>query len=277
MKNSNKHLLLIFIALAFMQCEPRKTTKETISDQPYELVWADEFDKDGLPNQEKWSYSVGDGCPNLCGWGNDEKQYYTENRLENARVENGNLIIETRKESFGESKYSSAKLISKGKGDFKYGKIEARAKLPSGRGIWPAIWMIPSKNKYGKWPKSGEIDIMEYVGFNPDSIHGTVHTEAYNHMHGTQKGGALLGNDYESEFHVYGIEWTAESIDFLVDGKKYFQFKNESDSSSEWPFDQEFYLILNTAVGGFWGGREGIDDSIFPQQLIIDYVRVYQN
>jgi beta-glucanase (GH16 family) len=261
----------------FIQCESPKTKEKTVSKMPYNLVWSDEFDEDGLPNPERWSYKVGDGCPQLCGWGNNEKQYFTENRTENARVENGHLIIEARKEDFKTSKYTSARLISKGKGDFKYGKIEARAKLPSGRGTWPAFWMMPSNSKYGHWPKSGEIDIMEHVGYDSILIHGTVHTDAYNHINGRHKSGWKRGNDWESKFHVYGIEWTAEQIDFFIDGEKYFTFDNENDSSAEWPFDQPFYIILNLAVGGNWGGQKGIDETIFPQKYIVDYVRVYQN
>ena len=144
--------------------------------QEYELVWSDEFDYTGLPNSEKWSYDVGGS-----GWGNNELQYYTENRTENARVENGNLIIEARKESYGGNNYTSARLITKSQGDWLYGKIEVRAKLPGGRGAWPAIWMLPTDWAYGGWPSSGEIDIMEYVGYDPGVVHGTVHTESYNH------------------------------------------------------------------------------------------------
>lgn len=277
MNSSNKYLLLIFVVIAFVQCAPQKNTTESIAEIPYRLVWSDEFDEDGLPNSEKWSYDVGDGCPNLCGWGNNEKQYFTENRAENARIENGHLIIEARKEDFKKSEYTSARLVSKGKGDFKYGKIEARAKLPSGIGTWPAFWMMPSKSKYGGWPKSGEIDIMEHVGYDASLVHGTVHTENYNHMIGTDKGGELKKNDYEKEFHIYGIEWTAEQIDFFIDGKKYFSFQNEYKTSAEWPFDQPFHIILNLTVGGNWGGRKGVDKDIWPQKYIIDYVRVYQN
>jgi beta-glucanase (GH16 family) len=277
MNNLKKYFLLTVVVLVFIQCESRKTTTEAVSTMPYKLVWADEFDEDGLPNTEKWNYDVGDGCPFFCGWGNKEKQYFTKNRAENARVENGHLIIEARKENFKASEYTSARLVTKGKADFKYGKIEARIKLPSGVGTWPAFWMMPSDNRYGGWPKSGEIDIMEHVGYDSILVHGTVHTEAYNHMIGTHKNNSVKGDDYETEFHVYSIEWTAEKIDFFIDGKKYFTFDNEHDTSAEWPFDQPFYIILNLTVGGSWGGVQGVDDTIFPQKYIIDYVRVYQN
>lgn len=241
----------------------------------YELVWADEFDVDGLPNADKWSYDVGDGCPNVCDWGNNELEYYTENRLENARVENGNLIITAIKENFGTKNYSSARLVTRGKGDWTYGRIEIRAELPSGKGTWPAIWMLPTDWSYGGWPDSGEIDIMEHVGYEADQIYGTVHTKAFNHSIGTQKGGDIVIIDCEEEFHVYAIEWSHSKIDFYVDEDKYFTFYKEG-GSDRWPFDQRFHLILNIAVGGNWGGVQGVAKDIFPQELKVDYVRVYQ-
>ena len=242
----------------------------------YKLVWSDEFDRDGHPDTSKWSYDVGNGCPRICGWGNNEKEYYTDNDLDNARVENGHLIIEAKNEPIHGYDYSSARLVTKGKGDWTYGRVEVRSKNPSGTGTWPAIWMLPSENTYGHWPSSGEIDIMEHVGYVPDTIYGTVHTKAYNHNIGTQKGGMLAVGDSESDFHVYSIEWTSEKIDFLIDESIYFSFKNEGLTSKEWPFDQSFHLILNLAVGGNWGGLHGIDDSIWPQRMEVDYVRVYQ-
>ncbi len=261
----------VFASLFFLSCQ------EQVKESSKELVpiWADEFDYNGFPDSTKWGYDVGDGCPNLCGWGNNEKQYYTSERKENVRVENGKLIIQAHKEDFETRVYTSTKLISKNKGDWKYGRIEISAKLPSGVGTWPAIWMLPTDWEYGGWPKSGEIDIMEHVGYNPDSVFGTVHTYAFNHMEGTQKGGALPILDAEKEFHLYAIEWTEDKIDFFIDDQMYFTFENERKTFSEYPFDKRFYLILNLAVGGNWGGREGIDDSIFPQQMEIDYVRVY--
>ena len=242
----------------------------------YTLVWSDEFDYEGLPDSEKWSYDIGDGCPHLCGWGNNEQEYYTEKTLKNARVENGQLIIEAHKETIADRNYSSARLVTKGKGDWTYGKIVVRAKNPSGKGTWPAIWMLPTENKYGTWPGSGEIDIMEHVGYAADSIFSTVHTVAYNHMHGTQKGGHKVVKDSESEFHSYGIEWDSRKIDFQIDGSTIFTFENEQKSSEEWPFDQDFHLILNLAVGGHWGGKYGVGDNIWPQRLLVDYVRVYK-
>ena len=150
-------------------------------------VWSDEFDYTGLPDSARWDYDLGDGCPKLCGWGNNELQYYTARRLGNARVENGRLIIEAHREDFEGRQYTSARLVSRHKGDWKYGRIAVRARLPRGRGVWPAIWMLPTHWKYGGWPESGEIDIMEHVGYEPDSVYSALHTKAYNGMAGTQK------------------------------------------------------------------------------------------
>ncbi|HEY7568786.1 MAG TPA: glycoside hydrolase family 16 protein [Gemmatimonadaceae bacterium] len=242
----------------------------------YELVWADEFNGGGLPDPTKWGYDIGDGCPNICGWGNNELEHYTANRTENARVENGNLVIEARREQFGTRDYTSARLVSKNKGDWIYGRIEVRAKLPSGRGTWPAIWMLPTDWLYGGWPSSGEIDIMEHVGFAPDSVHGSIHTAAYNHTKGTQSTSNIVVANAEQAFHVYAIEWMPDVIAFYVDSSRYHSFANEKKGSDAWPFDQRFHLLLNIAVGGNWGGQKGVDQTIWPQQMVIDYVRVYQ-
>lgn len=236
----------------------------------WKLVWSDEFNYKGLPDTSKWSFNTGGN-----GFGNHEKEYYTKARLENARVENGHLIIEARKEDWEQNHYTSAKLVSKGKGDWLYGRFEVRAKLPRGRGTWPAIWMLASKTPM-RWPDDGEIDIMEHVGYDPGKIHGTVHTKSYNHVLGTQKSAIIDVTDCMDAFHVYAIEWTPEEIGFFVDGKKYFGFRNEHKTHAEWPYDSPFYMILNLAIGGDWGGQKGIDDSIFPQQMQVDYVRVYQ-
>ena len=240
------------------------------------MVWSDEFDNDGLPDTAKWSYDVGDGCPNLCGWGNNELEYYTKGRLENARVEDGNLIIEAHHEHYKSREFTSARLVSRQKGDWKYGRVEARMKLPSGKGTWPAFWMLPTHWEYGGWPESGEIDVMEHVGFSPDSIFGTVHTRKYNHMDGTHKGGGIELSDVEANFHIYAAEWHPDHIDFFVDDKHYFTFENDGSGFKAWPFDREFHVILNLAVGGNWGGKHGIDEGIWPQQYVVDYVRVFE-
>ncbi len=237
------------------------------------LVWQDEFDRDGLVDSTKWSYDVGGH-----GWGNHELQYYTKGRLENCRVEKGILTIEARKEAMGTNSFSSARIVTKGKFDFTYGRVEVRAKLPEGRGTWPAIWMLASQIAYGKnfWPDQGEIDIMEHVGFNPGVIHGTVHTKAFNHVKGTQKGNTISIRDFASGFHVYRMDWSPELIKIYVDGLQYFEFKNSGKFWEEWPFDKPEHLILNMAVGGDWGGQKGVDESAFPAKLQVDWVRVYQ-
>lgn len=235
-----------------------------------ELVWSDEFSYEGLPDPEKWVYDVGDH-----GWGNNELQYYTENDPLNARVENGRLIIEAHQDSTYEKGYSSARLLTRGKAAWKYGYIEVKAKLPEGVGTWPAIWMLPEEKKYGGWPKSGEIDIMEHVGYDQGVIHGTVHTEAFNHTKGTQIGKQINVPDCSEAFHVYAVDWKDEKIDFYLNDEKYHTFENTGNGWEEWPFDHPFHLILNIAVGGNWGGAQGVDPNIWPQRMEVEYVRVY--
>lgn len=241
-----------------------------IAQQKRKLVWSDEFNYKGLPDPKKWGYDTGGN-----GWGNNEAQYYTYQQTKNARVENGNLVIEALKENIGNKLYSSARLVTKGKGDFTYGRIEVRAKLPKGRGTWPAIWMLASTTPL-KWPDDGEIDIMEHVGYDQGNIHGSTHTKKYYHSIGTQKTDSITIKDCSETFHVYQLEWDAETISIGVDNTIYFSFKNEHSDQTAWPFNQPFHLLLNVAVGGFWGGKNGIDDQIFPQKMEIDYVRVFQ-
>ncbi|WP_339702134.1 glycoside hydrolase family 16 protein [Algoriphagus aquimarinus] len=238
--------------------------------QEARLVWSDEFSIDGLPDPEKWTYDVGDH-----GWGNDELEYYSQNDLKNARIENGRLIIEAHADISHPKGYTSARLLTRGKAAWQYGYIEVKAKLPQGRGTWPAIWMLAEENRHGGWPKNGEIDIMEHVGYDPGKVHGTVHTEAFNHNIETQKGGFRQVSDFNTAFHTYAIDWTSEKIDFLIDGNIYFTFENTGADYKEWPFDQPFHLILNIAVGGGWGGLQGVATDIWPQRMEVDYVRVY--
>jgi beta-glucanase (GH16 family) len=232
-------------------------------------VWQDEFDVNGAPNSQKWGYDVGGG-----GFGNNEKQFYTNGA--NANINNGILTIEARKELYQGSDYTSARLITKGTGDFLYGRFEAKMKLPSGRGTWPAFWMLPTDYEYGNWPKSGEIDIMEHVGYDPNKIHQSVHTNAYNHKIGTQKSANTVINTAMSDYHVYRVDWTPYAIRGYIDDVKIFEFVNNNSGSAAWPFDKRFHLLLNLAVGGDWGGANGIDPSIFPAKLLVDYVRVYK-
>jgi beta-glucanase (GH16 family) len=236
----------------------------------WKLVWSDEFDYNGLPDSNKWNYDIGGH-----GWGNNELEFYTEKRPENARVENGFLIIEARKEKWENANYTSARLVTKGKGDWKYGRIEVRAKLPRGLGTWPAIWMLGSTTPL-KWPDDGEIDIMEHVGFDPGVIHGSIHCKKYNHVIHTEKTAVIKAADCMDAFHVYALEWDKESVNIFIDDKKYFTFTNDHTDYAAWPFDQPMHLLLNVAFGGNWGGQKGIDDSIFPQKMLVDYVRVYQ-
>jgi len=254
----------------------RPDTSTPTTQSEYQLVWSDEFESAGLPDSSKWAYDSGDGCPNLCGWGNNELQHYGVRRLENSRVENGHLVIEARREALGTRQYSSARLVTRGKTDWLYGRFEIRADLPTGLGTWPAIWMLPTVSAYGGWPASGEIDIMEHVGFAAESIFASIHTTAYNHTKGTQRTRGIAVPNAEQAFHVYAIEWTPDRIEFFVDSTRYHAFDNERAGSHVWPFDQRFHLILNIAVGGNWGGIKGVATDIWPQQLRIDYVRVYQ-
>ena len=238
----------------------------------WEQVWGDEFDGQGLPDGSKWTYETGGD-----GWGNQEEQFYTREDMDNARVEDGTLIIEARKESVQGSAYTSARLNSRE--SWTYGRVEVRAKVPAGRGTWPAVWMLADNDTYGDqyWPDNGEIDIMEHVGYEEGVIHGTIHTKAFNHIEGTDKGSSRTIPTATSEFHTYALEWTPGEIRVAVDGQTYFTFQNrEQYGWQEWPFDQPFHLLLNVAVGGTWGGAEGIDDSAFPERMVLDYVRVYK-
>jgi beta-glucanase (GH16 family) len=239
-------------------------------EKEWKLVWSDEFEINGLPNPEKWDYDIGYIA-------NNEKQYYTASRLENARIVDGKLIIEARKEPWEDFKYTSARLVTRGKADWTYGRFEVRAKVPIGVGTWPAIWMLGTNIKEVGWPMCGEIDIMENVGFDPSVVHGNVHTKAYHHSIGTNKGDKIELEKPWDQYHVYAVEWFEDRIDFFVDDIKYFTFDKESDTDDTvWPFNKPHYLLLNLAIGGSWGGRDGIDDSLFPHRFFIDYVRVYQ-
>lgn len=237
----------------------------------YTLAWSDEFAVDGLPDPAKWDY---DTSRNKLGWFNNERQYYARDRAENAVVKNGRLVITARKEDltsasdWGGQHYTSARMLTRGKIDWTYGFFEVRAKLPCGKGTWPAIWMLGSK---GTWPDDGELDIMEQVGSNPTRIFGTVHTLQSG---GTGTGGATQVTDACTAFHNYQMNWTATGIDFGVDGVNYYHYNNPKSGAATWPFDAPQYLLLNVAIGGDLGGA--VDDSIFPVSMEVEYVRVYQ-
>ena len=251
-------------------------TPEPAKERTWKLVWSDEFDYTGLPDPAKWGYDVGG-----MGWGNDELQYYTENRLENARVEDGALTITAIKEDYEIREYTSARLITKDKGDWLYGRFEIKAKLPKGVGTWPAIWMLPTDWTYGNWPNSGEIDIMEHVGFDQGKVHASTHSLKYYWQANTQKTGIIPVENVDTEYHIYAMEWTPGRIEAFVDGKSYFistydPAVDAEDGWKAWPFDQRFHLLLNIAVGGGWGGQQGVVDTIWPQSMTVDYVRVYE-
>lgn len=255
--------------------------------QNWELAWSDEFEGDSL-DSTKWSYNI---------WParkvNDEDQAYTD-RQKNLRVEGGVLVIEAHKEDYEGAEFTSGRIHTEGKGDFLYGRFEVRAQLPRGQGTWPAIWMLPSDPfKYATtcepgedwqgsttcnaWPNSGEIDIMEHVGYQMGHVHGTVHNEAYYWVKWEQRKGRVLLGDVDEAFHVYALEWSPERIDMFVDDVHYFTYVNEGTGWKAWPYDHAYNLILNVAVGGAWGRAGGpIDDSVFPQRMRVDYVRVYE-
>jgi len=239
----------------------------TFESSPF---WSDEFDYTGLPLSTKWGYDIGG-----TGWGNNELQYYT-NDLSNVSVADGKLTIALLKQNLNGKDYTSTRLVSKGKGDFLYGRFEVKAKLPSGKGTWPAIWMLPTDWEYGGWPKSGEIDIMEHVGYDQNRVHVTVHTEAYNHGINTQRGTNKVVANASTEFHLYRVDWTPYAVRGYIDNEQMFDFINEGKGSPVWPFDKKFHLLLNIAFGGNWGGSQGIDPSLLPQKMEVDYVRVYK-
>jgi len=244
---------------------------EFISAQKYVQVWGDEFNTPGLPDSTKWGYEVGKIR-------NTELQYYTSKRLENARIEDSVLIIEARKEKYSGVDYTSASIISKGIGDWKYGKIEISAKVPTGKGTWPALWMMPTYSEYGGWPRSGEIDIMEYIGVEPQKLHYTCHfegTDGTGHQ-SSGTGSTFITNPY-NQFIKYTLVWTPEKIERYANDRIFHEYRKQPTfNNRRWPFDKEFYLILNLAFGGNWGGYAGVDDTKLPHKFLIDYVRVYQ-
>lgn len=234
------------------------------------LTWADEFDGNEV-NPSSWTFETGAG-----GWGNNELQNYTNG--DNAEIKDGKLIITAKKVNDNTSvgSYTSTRMVSKGKQEFTYGKMEIRAKLPSGKGIWPAIWMLGGNISNVSWPACGEIDIMEYVGYQPNTIHATVHTSAGFGANGN--GSSKTLETAEEEFHIYGLIWTEKEMVFYVDSPDNVTYKYSPSNKTEenWPFNEPQFFILNVAVGGNWGGAQGIDNTIFPQSMEIDYIKVYQ-
>lgn len=238
----------------------------------YQLVWADEFDRDGLPDPAKWAY---DTAMNKQGWHNAELQYYSAGRAENSVVKDGRLVITARKEKlstqtdWGGQGYSSVRLITRGKADWTYGYFEVRAKLPCGKGTWPAIWLL---NTPVVWPEGGEIDIVEHVGRDPGYVFSTLHTAANHAAEGV--GNGQMVPTACTAFHTYQLHWTPQQMRFGIDGKVHHVYRNEGKGKAQWPFDTPEFLILNIAVGGHLGGP--VDDAVFPVQMEVEYVRVYR-
>ncbi len=236
----------------------------------WELVWHDEFEGNTI-NSQNWVFEIGDGCPNLCGWGNNELQYYRE---QNAWVEDGILTIEARHENFGNRQYTSTRMKTQGKQSFQYGRIDIRALLPAGQGIWPALWMLGNDITSVGWPKCGEIDIMEMVGGNgrENTVHGTLHWDLNGHV---QSGGSytLPSGTFGDEYHVFSIIWNEHSITWFVNDIQFYQIDITPSHMTE--FHQEFFFIFNVAVGGNWPGNPDAT-TVFPQQMRVDYVRVFQ-
>lgn len=229
------------------------------------LVWEENFDSKTL-NDKVWNIEIGDGCPN-CGWGNNERQLYTD---QNHRIEKGNLIITAKKDG---DKYTSTRINTKSKKEFQYGRLEARAKLPLGHGLWPAFWMLGSNFKEVGWPKCGEIDILEYIGREPHTVFTTLHTQdSHGNSINTKK--TAISN-IEEGFHLYAIEWTTDKIDFFVDKDLVYTFQPTVKNEDTWPFNKPFYFLVNMAIGGNFGGP-AVDDTVFPQEFIVDYIKVYQ-
>jgi len=245
------------------------------------LIWSDEFNYEGLPDNSKWGYEKGYVR-------NGEKQFYNVSNLENSRVKNGNLIIEARKDAGNDSglwkelfeakkqSYTSASLTTRNLNSWTHARIEVRAKLPKGVGVWPAIWLLGA-DKGGKgWPAKGEIDLMEYVGYKKNKVHVALHTTKRNHQNKKGINKEFKLDNLLTDYHTYAVEKHPNIIKFYMDDKLVFSYEKEGDSADYWPFDEPMYLIINLAIGGSWGGKHGIDDAIFPQQFLIDYVRVYQ-
>ena len=252
-------------------CQP--DDKPAPSSPAWQLVWQDEFDQPGAPDPARWGYDVGGH-----GWGNKELQFYTDDRRENARVEDGRLIIEAHREPWEGMAYTSARLVSKGQGDWTYGRFEIKARVPRGRGTWPAIWMLPTVWDLGdgSWPDNGEIDIMEHVGHDHGVVHASLHTRDHQWPKNTQLSGRTDVPTVSDQFHVYALEWEKDEIRMYVDDRHFFTARREGAGWTTWPFFKDFHFVLNIAIGGLWGGAEGVDDSIFPQRMEIDYIRVYQ-
>ncbi|NGP75320.1 glycoside hydrolase family 16 protein [Balneolaceae bacterium YR4-1] len=245
--------------------------------QSGDLIWSDEFNTDGQPSSSNWTYDIGHG---EGGWGNNEVQYYTD-ESKNVRVENGNLIIDALKEN---GEWTSARIKTQGKQNFRYVTVKVRAKLPQGSGTWPAIWMLGSDITDAGWPACGEVDIMEHVGKDPGMVHGSLHSpSSYGN---TQNSGSTEVTDFSEAFHVYEVEWTTNRITFKIDGTAFYSYEPSVKNDQTWPYNDDFFIIMNIAMGGNWGSdaqyesggmKNGIDPNLNQARMEIDYIRVYKS
>lgn len=261
-----QRILVVTLLAVSLSCSDDEQTVTELN----ELVIQDEFDTKGAPNSSIWGYNIGTGAN---GWGNNELQYYTD-RSENVTVQNGYLLITARKESFKGSSYTSARLLTKGKLEQTYGRFEARMRLPWGQGIWPAFWMLGADIDTNPWPGAGEIDIMEFRGQNPTIILGSVHGPGYSGGQSITKSYTLNNDRFDTGFHVFGIEWGPQYVNYYVDNVLYNQI-TPADVPGEWVFDKPFYILINLAVGGSFVGSPN-SETVFPQTMLVDYVRVYK-
>lgn len=266
----------ILLEYIFPHLETPMFLEQKMDGKKWKLVWSDEFDEGDQPDDEKWSYNVGN-----WGWGNNEPQYYTNADPDNARLEDGNLIIEAIRNDEGRA-WTSARLTTQGKVAFKYGRIEFRAKVPKGRGTWAAGWLLGDQYVDElSWPYCGEIDVLECVGFEIDDEtgdginHATCHTPAYYFKIGNQISAQIEVSAMDTEYHTYAVEWYPDRIEAYLDGEHYYTY-DKNANKLEWPFDEPQCIILNLAVGGGWGGAKGIDENWDSHQFILDYVRVYE-
>ena len=234
-----------------------------------QLVFKADFTQDGKPNENQFSHQIG-----AHKWGNREEQYYTDS-LDNAFIKDGKLHLVAKKETIHDTKYTSARLTTNGKHSWTYGRFEITAKLPKGKGSWPAIWMLPDQMRLYGWPKCGEIDIMEHVGKDQDMVHFSLHTKTYNHVKGTHRTAYDKFSQVSDTFHKYTMIWDENNIVFFVDDIQQASFQKEiKDTFDEWPFDQPFHLILNIAVGGTWGGT--VDETMLPFEMVIEKIEIFQ-
>ncbi|MDG3583012.1 glycoside hydrolase family 16 protein [Galbibacter pacificus] len=246
--------------------EPKQEQNEEQDTGP-KLVWEENFDGDAL-DETNWNFELGNGCPNVCGWGNNERQIYTK---QNHQIKDGFLTITAKLE---DSSYTSTRITTKDKFEFTYGSIETRAKLPIGQGIWPAFWMLGANIDEVGWPSCGEIDILEYVGKEPDMVYTTIHVpDTYGDKASSKK---TKFEDIEDGFHTFKAHWTHDKIEFYVDDQLVYTYAPPHKTIKNWPFDNPAFIIVNMAVGGNFGGPE-VDNGIFPQEYMVDYIKVYQD